>query len=111
MAEFQEVAKQKRRMCKMYDNNGCNGCPLSNGDCRVINVRYTDVNDVQRVENVIMSWAAEHPEPIYPTWFEYLYAINNPDYFDLTEFYTWMRHTPIPAGIAEKLGITPKENN
>lgn len=54
-------------------------------------------------------WAAEHPEPVYPTWFEYLYAISNPDYFDLTELYTWMRHTPIPADIAQKLEIEPKE--
>lgn len=51
---------------------------------------------------------AEFNEPVYPTWFEYLYDISNLDYFDFIELYTWMRHTPIPADIAQKLEIEPK---
>jgi hypothetical protein len=30
-----------------------------------------------RIEKIVMSWAAEHPEPKYPTWMEYLFTIYN----------------------------------
>ena len=122
MAEFQEVAEQKRRMCKIYDKNGCNGCPLNNGDCGVLNMRFTDANTVQRLEDTVMSWAAEHPEPVYPTWGEWLIKIGGA----VKKLYAQQYHyeaaqptqlievvevldEPIPADIAEKLGIEPKE--
>lgn len=111
MAEFQEVMRQWGRYCNGYTenhNDDCDGCSLEiNGSCNSYakdNAQYA-----KQIEKHIMAWAAEHPEPVYPTWFEYLYAISNPDYFDLTEFYTWMRHTPIPTDIAQKLGIDPRE--
>ena len=110
MAQFQEVCRQWRRMCRegSVEYSCCNCKMYSELDesiCRGI----PDEDEAKTVEKYVMAWAAEHPEPVYPTWFEYLYAISNPDYFDLTEFYTWMRHTPIPADIAQKLGIEPKE--
>ena len=113
MAEFVQIMKDLRRMCIAADNGPdttkCGNCPL--GESRLCSFEISDIDDyeLQEAETCITTWAAEHPEPVYPTWFEYLYAINNPDYFDLTEFYTWMRHTPIPADIAQKLGIEPKE--
>ena len=70
-----------------------------------------------------MSWAADHPEPKYPTWQEYLEnnkivevqrampsstTSNSVSYIErittMAKFYM-----PIPADIAEKLGIEPKE--
>lgn len=99
MAEFQEVMREWVRSRKAINEDELSCCPLK---------MFTD-DHIANIEKEVMAWAAEHPEPQYPTWFEYLYAINNPDYFDLTEFYTWMRHTPIPADIAQKLGIKPKE--
>ena len=107
MAEFKEVAAQKKRMCNMYDNNGCNGCPLNNGDCGVLNMRFTDVDTVQHVETTVMSWAAEHPEPVYPTWIEWFRQIGLVPR-DQKGFHLWL-HDHIPADIAEKLGLQPKE--
>ena len=104
MAEFVQTMKDWRRMCK---DRSCGSCNLR-GSCNIDPDSRTDA-DIQKIDTKVKIWAAEHPEPVYPTWFEYLYAINDPDYFDLTEFYTWMRHTPIPADIAEKLGVQPKE--
>ena len=118
MAEhsFQEVMRQFDRMCKA--NAGCSGCPLHKRDgvsdgCSI----GAFVNDSGRIEREIMSWAAEHPEPVYPTWYEFL----------KTNAWEWMRENcrdwprddktwhrfineaRIPADIAEKLGIEPKE--
>ena len=111
MAEWMEVMSQFDRMCRHYQRKReCPmGCPMNGvniSQCRKVAFEQPEVT-----EKTVMDWAAEHPEPVYPTWFEYLYAINNPDYFDLTEFYTWMRHTPIPADIAQKLGIEPLPKN
>ena len=55
---------------------------------------------------------AEHPEPVYPTWGEWLEdmmcdlsaPIETPQSVNV-----WMYQTPIPADIAVKLGIKPKE--
>ena len=114
MAEFCEVMRQWRRMCGA--NNSC-------GACRIVkeNLPYTlcseggirSVENIADVELTIMSWAAEHPEPVYPSWLEYLmdtqpdcreaYKVGN----DL--LWRWMWEAPIPADIAEKLGIEPKE--
>lgn len=104
---FQEVIRQKKRMCNSVLCCKCDIYRLCGED--LSKCQQFINNNPKKAEEVIMSWAAEHPEPMYPTWFEYLYAISNPDYFDLTEFYTWMRHTHIPADLAQKLGIEPKE--
>jgi hypothetical protein len=108
VAEFVQTMKDWRRMCKTIGDISCEDCKLhaDGNDCVAV---YEGEMDYAKLEKAVTAWAAEHPEPVYPTWFEYLYAISNPDYFDLTEFYTWMRHTPIPADIAQKLGIEPKE--
>lgn len=117
MAEFQEVARQKHRMCMMYDKHGCEGCPLNNGDCGVLNMRFTDADTVTRVENAVMCWAAEHPEPVYPTWKEWLEEQRVVVHFDsVSEKGTKVKweltnksNCRIPADIAENLGIEPKE--
>jgi hypothetical protein len=66
-----------------------------------------------------MSWAAEHPEPVYPTWCEWLVdkgvvnvARMPVDYSGgiVTEIKpSGKMYEHIPADIAEKLGIEPKE--
>jgi hypothetical protein len=54
----------------------------------------------------IMAWAAEHPEPVYPTWGEWLntYGVVSDNFFSNAKMLD-----PIPADIAEKLGVKPKE--
>lgn len=112
MAEFSEVMKQFKRSCPDGQCSSATDCamyPASNtGQCRKIAFERP-----AEFERRVMEWAEKHPEPVYPTWVE------------------WMRHTKllvmdhhgpfteevlgskayqdIPADIAEKLGIKPKE--
>lgn len=120
MAEFVDVFRQFDRMCKA--NAGCFNCPLHEPDgvsdrCSI----GAFVNDSERIEREVMSWAAEHPEPVYPCWIDWLmeYGII-PDCHTAkhsTEsgvraasfFVTSKAFEPISAEIAERLGIKPKE--
>lgn len=123
MAEFTEVMRQAKRMCAAHGGM-CNSrnCPLDNGEaCRLAadqdNVDYNDV------ERIIMAWAAEHPAPRYPTWTEWQHSMF-PDAGEKMEPCSFAsvdkfgcagllceecREQPIPADIAEKLGIMPIE--
>ena len=124
MAEFTEVMKQARRMCKEQQNiDCCVRCPINKNGCMVVaDAEYVDYADA---EQEIMHWAAEHPEPVYPTWNEW-YRKNFPDaYYDSKRICPIVfackrncdsetncdkcRDRPIPDDIAEKLGIKPKE--
>lgn len=125
MAEFQEVMRQWRRMCDKHQcaDKECsavaydlicpitishNGYPCDSGfvDC--------SPESMAQVEQIVMEWAAEHPEPVYQTWMEYInneftnsiLLGTNKEYNTIIEF---MKHTPIPADIADKLGIKPKK--
>ena len=110
MAEFQEVIRQNKRMCQSVKCCKCDIYRLCGEDLskcqRFIN------NNPKKAEEVIMSWAAEHPEPVYPTWWEWLEnmgIVSNAKsecskFFDTTRMYD-----SIPADIAQKLGIEPKE--
>jgi hypothetical protein len=84
------------------------------------NKTLTDQTDAdwEKGEAIIMAWAAENPEPLYPTWGEWLerqgvvtlyYSLRYEE--DGTSYYTPMDtiRKPIPAYIAQKLGIEPKE--
>ena len=100
MAEFQEVMKNYERMCK--EHLCTSACPMYKiGVCEKIGRCVTEYG-IEKVEQTIMSWAAEHPEPVYPTWYEFL-----------TERYhkAWeaIGCDSIPADIAQKLGVQPKE--
>lgn len=125
MAEFQEVIRQARRMCERYSST-CEDCPLSDSDYCVISIDLAEF-DTCEFESKIMQWAAEHPEPQYPTWEEW----QNENFPDAgvrirpCEFMSedkWLLNSGcdcvlcddcyrrrIPAEIAEKLGIKPKE--
>lgn len=128
MAEFVEVMKQKARMCKTY--NSCGACEFFRhvkvGDCDGFQERHPD-----KAEKIIMEWAAEHPEPKYPSWNEawkrlfpnsanskskntenapcLAYFLSDcPCYADgIRLSCAQCRKQPIPADIAEKLGIKP----
>ena len=110
MAEFRKVMEQWRRFCKSHSN--CGECEFDGkdicGQAHLSDVPYSDM------ELRIMSWAAEHPEPQYPTWWKYMCMIGViPDELGdktLGEMTVYsLMNTPIPADIAEKLGIEPKE--
>lgn len=114
IAEFTTVLKQLRRMCA---NNACNDCPVCDKYCRVLDMSESEV------ERIVMHWAAEHPEPKYPTWEEWQKE-TFPEAADKICPLMFMdfksancsrditcaecRTQRIPAQIAKKLGIKPK---
>lgn len=115
MAEFSEVMRQFERMCHYYQGKcecpmGCSMDGVNISQCRKIAVEHPDVT-----EKKVMSWAAEHPEPKYPTWLEWLHTTSatddSPDIpvGDGTIFRVAINNIPIPVDIAKKLGIEPKE--
>jgi len=61
MAEFKEVMKQYKRMCKSYP--GCVDCPLVElgWDCQPD--ALIEEEDFDIWETTVMDWARNHPEP------------------------------------------------
>lgn len=124
MAEFTEVMRQAKRMHDMYNRGGyhCADCPLDCSDGRCM-LDFNDKFKPEEVECYIMDWAAEHPEQVYPSWDEawknlFPGAKKAPcpraffgcvDYDCAETGCIECGSRPIPAEIAEKLGIRPKE--
>ena len=117
MANFVQTMKDWRRMCmameKLRPDDSCCGCPLEGYGCPAIyeDNSHVDYNDV---EKNVMSWAAEHPEPVYPTWLEWMHSMGlvlDAGISDEKENYMLglTVRDPIPADIAQKLGIEPKK--
>lgn len=117
MAEFQEVMRQWVRARKA--TYGINGEyeHLSN---RVLNY-WTD-ECIAQLEKEVMQWAAEHPEPVYPTWAEWLLTVGGgvEKTFETGGYSgnTWVEDyetvvvaldSRIPADTAHMLGVKPKE--
>lgn len=101
MAEFKKVMQQWRRFCKSHNN--CGECEFDGkGICveaHLSDVPYTDI------ELRIMAWAAEHPEPVYPSYLEVFEWGHEKTWAEIKDILA----SPIPADIAQKLGIEPKE--
>lgn len=110
MADFVQTMKDWRRMCKAYttdDDFCCDGCPVVNfheHGCGAI-FEMEDSTNWQRYADTIREWAAEHPELVYETWGQYFRRYYGLEYCKGHE----MLLENIPADIAEKLGIEPKE--
>lgn len=125
LMDFVQTMKDWRRMCKAQEaiekTDPCRVCPLANNgnDCCGIyeDNDGNDTRDYARIEGVVARWAKENPEPVYPTWGEWF--VEHGDLVDGWQNATnaaWMANTAlsifmksIPADIAEKLGIEPKE--
>ena len=120
MAEFVEVMWQKDRLCKWVRENGaCNSCPIEAVWC----VHSTfDIGRTRKTEEIVMRWAKEHPEPVYPTFAEWQKE-NFPDGAEAIRPCAFTARTPqcvkkscvdcyhetrIPPDVAEKLGIKPR---
>lgn len=111
MAEFKYVMRQRARMCKAFEAC-CYYCELEGVGCD-----GSVLENLDRVERTIMDWAAEHPEPRYPTWNEWYQEylpdapLKCPRAFMDTRCEPWpcdrCLSEPIPADIAQKLGIKP----
>ena len=114
MAEFQEVMRQLGRICASNygDCDVCDLRPLC--PSRTFLDKYEALGCAERLEKMVMAWAAEHSEPVYPTWGEWLESahIVNPDPDAVCNQHllkAWYYDSYIPADIAQKLGIEPKE--
>ena len=113
MAEFIDVMRQWGRYCKGYTDNhndDCSGCPFEiNGSCN--SYAKDNAEYAEQIEKHVMAWAAEHPEPVYPTWLKWLEQMGLIKvYINSTMLGTNCAiYEPIPADIAQKLGIQPKE--
>lgn len=124
MAEFAEVMRQARRLCDVQRN--CDGCPLrsdgaSGAYCGGIDA-LQDWDDAT-TERIVMDWAEAHPEKVYPTWDEYqdemfpnhtrgicpmAFGVRCPNGDHASALACAnCRNMPMPAEIAEKLGIRP----
>ena len=106
MADFVQTMKDWRRMCKYYDektgDNSCDFCPLNGCNAIYEDDGNTDYSDI---EEKVAAWAAEHPEPVYETWGQYFRQYYGLEYCTGHE----MLLENIPADIAQKLGLQPKE--
>lgn len=125
MAEFKDVHRNMVRMCDAMraEDNGCAPCPLD-GICAKFITLSEDA--IATIERVVTQWAAEHPEPVYPSCKEgwkqlfpeadirhtlcpevfgdkykcYLCYDDNDNCDECLE-------RPMPAEVAKKLGIKP----
>ena len=123
MAQFVDVMNQARRICLEHPGD-CDGCPLYDDDglvCRfALCEKYLSYDTAERI---VLKWAEEHPE--YPSWYQYqettfpghtrwicpmTFGIECPSK-STTDAHTCKvcRDNPIPAVVAEKLGIKPNE--
>lgn len=68
MAQFTEVMRHARRMCESFRDCHCSECPIGNANSLECGITVTSKMDCEEVERRVMQWAAEHPEPVYPTW-------------------------------------------
>ena len=125
MAEFTETMRQAKRLCAAhYGMCSTNNCPLDNGEACRLDIDL-DGEDYNELERIIMDWAAEHPELVYPSWEEgwrQLFPDSKfapcPDCFGLKYRVdecvsgltcTACKSRPMPAEVAEKLGIKPMD--
>lgn len=114
MSDFVQTMKDWRRMCKAIGGICCEGCKLNvyGNDCVAV---YEGEMDYAKVEKAVTDWAAEHPEPVYPTWYEFMRENKIiPDVLeDCGDYYKtigkWLVKATIKHEIAQKLGIEPKE--
>lgn len=128
MAEFTEVMRQAKRMCEYYEDGRCRECPLSRdntkcGHSLCIEISSISAEEAAEIEHAVMSWAAEHPAPRYPTWNEWqgkmfpnrTRDVSPCEFDDDSRFNCGSKgcgqcmNEPIPADIAAKLGIRPME--
>lgn len=139
MAEFQEVCRQAQRM--LSESLIRSDEPIWATSIGPFRVQWADApwlsdtepnaarfymmtnfEDAEHAEKMIMKWAAEHPEPVYPTWAEWLLEVGGGKernietgghcgntYVTEVEHFVAALDSPIPEHIAKSLHIAPKE--
>lgn len=121
MAEFSEVIKNGQRLCASHESCCSDGCPLYYFCDRMMDTmgylfRNQNSNMINELEKAITDWTKKNPEPIYPTWFEWLkeqglitdqpvdvFGLGLPCSFDFER----AERTRIPENVARTLGVKP----
>ena len=124
--EIYDFLKSWKRMCNsMTEMNGCEDCQIvRNTHGARCGDMPCEMQDVESIAREVEKWAAEHPEPVYPTWREWLIKLGiisfEPDFHSLLHpepttvtnavkaYLNKEGSKPIPADIAEKLGLKPR---
>lgn len=121
MAEFIQVMKDWARMCASMQGGiaKCDNCPLLKLLCQY---KPNENVDLAGAEKIIEKWAEDNPEPVYPTWIKWLKEVGAFSSVDVPDHISssceipddWFRvilslFSNIPADIAERLGLKPKE--
>ena len=123
MAEFVEIMRQARRICLEHPGD-CYECPLYDDEwsgCRFDLTEEYLYDDT--TERIVLKWAEDHPELVSPSWFDaWQQLFPGAKIVPCPELYFGAectdgsgegcivcKRSPIPAAIAEKLGIKPKE--
>lgn len=126
MSDFAKTMMDWKRLCdsmdKKYSDDCCKNCPLHGFDCGGI-FEMPENTDWRLLQEKVDAWAAENPEPQYPTWAEWLIERGLAEYKGMvfheyredgnyvTKFEAVLSkaaYNPIPADIAEKLGLKHK---
>lgn len=125
MAEFEYVMRQASRMCAMQEM--CSDkCPVYvHGNCWAsVGSRNGCEIDYAGAEARVLDWAKAHPEPVYPSWEEgwrqlfpdttmaicpMMFGVRCVEPAATAAVCRRCRDSSIPAEIAKKLGIKPKE--
>lgn len=129
MSDFVKTMRNWRRMCNAFGDKHhdecCNFCPLGHLEScgRIWEI---EEDTYGTIAETVDAWAAEHPEPVYPTWAEWLIEqrlteIKGVVFSGHREDETLIAkiegvlskaaYEPIPADIAKKLGLKPKGGN
>lgn len=112
VSDFAKTMRDWKRLCdsmdKKYSDDCCKNCPLCGFGCGGI-FEMPENTNWQLLEEKVDAWAEENPEPVYPTFMEWLIDIgvfcSRPMYSIIADK---IATTHIPADIAEKLGLKPK---
>lgn len=119
MAEFTEVMRQVKRLCEAQLK--CKKCPLL-PECEGSGfISSDDAGKAETIEHKVMDWAEKNPELRYPTWKEWqnerfpdadilcprMFMPKRRVVCALDKMCSECVKDPIPADVAEKLGIKP----
>ena len=105
--EICDFLKSWKRMCNsMTEMNGCEDCPIvKNTHGARCGDMPCEMQDVESIAREVEKWAAENPEPVYPSYIEVFGWAHKKTWAEIKDILA----NPIPADIAEKLGLQPKE--
>lgn len=114
MADFVQTMKDWKRMCDKYfigENWECDKmCPLYKYEvCSKPTAKYPVPLDIgqdlaREIDCVIMAWAKENPEPMYPAWRDWLRDLYGNPNMTMTD----ILESSIDPEIARRLDIVPR---